>query len=179
MNRVYLASEDSFLLRRVLRRFSGQTCLEIGAGNGGNLLELAKSFGFAVGTDIVPPEMPSGGGEFVLADRASCFRDSVFDLVAFNPPYLPSEEVEDAAVDGGRDGVDATVAFLEEAVRVVKATGTILILLSSQNPMERIELICREHGLTMTLEESERLFYESLAVYSIRRAPQKVASTHR
>ena len=64
------------------------------------------------------------------------------------------------------------MAFLEEAVRVVKATGTIVILLSSYNPMERIELICREYGLAMTLEESERLFYENLAVYSIRRAPQ-------
>jgi len=29
-----------------------------------------------------------------------------------------------------------------------------------------------KHGLTMTLEESERLFYENLAVYSIRRAPR-------
>jgi len=172
MNRVYLASEDSLLLRRVLQRFSGQSCLEIGSGNGGNLSVLVKSFGFVVGTDIVPPEMPLGGGEFVLADRASCFRDYTFDLVAFNPPYLPSEEVEDPAVDGGRDGVDAALAFLEEAVRVMKSTGTILILLSSYNPRERIELICRKHGLTMTLEESERLFYENLAVYAIRRAQQ-------
>ncbi len=172
MNRVYLASEDSLLLRRVLLKFSGQTCLEIGSGNGGNLSELVKRFGFVVGTDIVRPEMPMEGSELVLADRASCFRDSTFDLVAFNPPYLPSEEVEDPAVDGGRDGVDAAVAFLEEAVRVVKATGTIVILLSSYNPRERIELICREHGLTMRLEESEGLFYESLAVYSIRGAAQ-------
>jgi len=171
-NRVYLASEDSLLLRRVLARFSGEACLEIGSGNGGNLSELVKRFSFVVGTDIVPPEMPLGGCELVLADRASCFRDSTFDLVAFNPPYLPSEEVSDAAVDGGRDGVDAAVAFLEEAVRVVKATGTIVILLSSHNPRQRIEFICREHGLSMTLEESERLFYENLAVYAIRRAPQ-------
>jgi len=172
MSRVYLASEDSLLLRRVLQRFTGQSCLEIGSGNGGNLSELVRRFTFVVGTDIVRPEMPSGRGEFVLADRATCFRDSTFDLVAFNPPYLPSEEVEDPAVDGGRDGVDAALAFLEEAVRVMKSTGTILILLSSYNPRERIELICRKHGLTMTLEESERLFYENLAVYSIRRAPQ-------
>jgi len=172
MNRVYLASEDSLLLRRVLERFSGEACLEIGSGNGGNLPELVKRFSFVVGTDIVPPEMRSGACELVLADRASCFRDSTFDLVAFNPPYLPSEEVADVAVDGGKDGVDAAVAFLEEAVRVVKATGTIVILLSSHNPRRRIEFICREHGLSMTLEESERLFYENLAVYAIRRAPQ-------
>jgi release factor glutamine methyltransferase len=172
MNRVYLASEDSLLLRRVLLKFSGQTCLEIGSGNGGNLSELVKRFSFVVGTDIVRPEMPMGGSEFVLADRASCFRNSTFDLVAFNPPYLPSEDVKDPAVDGGRDGVDAAVAFLEEAVRVVKGTGTIVILLSSYNPRERIELICREHGLAMTLEDSEMLFYENIAVYGIRSAPK-------
>ena len=169
MSRVYLASEDSLLLRRVLQRFSGQSCLEIGSGNGGNLSEPVRRFTFVVGTDIVRPEMPSGRGEFVLADRATCFRDSTFDLVAFNPPYMPSEAVEDPAVDGGRDGVDAAVAFLEEAVRVVKATGTILILLSNFNPRERIELICREKGLAMTLADSERLFYENLSVYAIRR----------
>ena len=134
--------------------------------------ELVKRFSFVVGTDIVRPEMPLGGGELVLADRASCFRDSIFDLVAINPPYLPSGKVEDPAVDGGRDGVDAALAFLEEAVRVVKGTGTIVILLSSHNPRDRIERTCREHGLAMSLEERERLFYENLAVYAIRRSPR-------
>ena len=169
-HRVYLSSEDSLLLRRALRRYSGDSCLEIGAGNGGGLVELAKRFNLVVGTDILRPEAGSDGSEsFVLADRASCFRDSTFDLVAFNPPYLPSGRVEDPAVDGGRDGVDAALSFLQEAMRVVNAKGRIVMLLSSFNPRERIEALCREHRRRMTLEGSIHLFFERLSVYVIER----------
>ncbi len=169
MTRVYLASDDSDLVRRVLRRYSGECCLEIGAGNGGNLLELEKTFKLAVGTDLVRPERVSN---LILADRAACFRNSVFDLVAFNPPYLPSEGVEDAAVDGGRDGVEVPMSFLREAMRVVKPSGRIVMLLSSYNPTEKVEALCAENGLRMSLIDKMRLFFETLTVYAIERVAE-------
>ena len=172
--RVYLSSDDSLLLRRVLRRYSGDSCLEIGAGNGGGLSELAGRFRFVVGTDILRPEAELDGREsFILADRASCFKDSSFDLVAFNPPYLSSGRVEDPAVDGGTDGVDAAVSFLQEAIRVVKSTGKIVMLLSSFNPRGRLEALCKEHGLRMTLAESSHIFFERLDVYLLERVIER------
>jgi release factor glutamine methyltransferase len=102
----YIASTDSALLRRVLREHSGGSALEIGAGNGGNLVELAGRFETVVGTDLTGPGMRDWSGEgagYVLADCASCFRDSTFDLVAFNPPYVRGEIV-DRSVDGGSTG---------------------------------------------------------------------------
>ncbi len=176
MTRVYLASDDSNLIKRVLRRYSGEYCLEVGAGNGGNLLELEKTFKLVVGTDLVRPERASN---LVLADRATCFRDSVFDLVAFNPPYLPSEAVEDIAVDGGRDGVEVPLSFLEEAIRVVKPTGKIVILISNYNPLEKFKEFCAENGLKMSLLDSEDLFYERLSVYSVQRAEGPMLPSNR
>ncbi len=166
MTRVYLTSDDSNLIRRALKRYSGDCCLEIGAGNGGSLLELEKTFKLAVGTDLLRPERASN---LVLADRATCFRNSVFDLVAFNPPYLPSEGVDDAAVDGGSDGVEVPISFLKEAIRVVKPAGRIVLLLSSYNPTERLEALCAENGLRMRLVDTMRLFFETLTVYVIER----------
>lgn len=167
MTRVYLASDDSNLIRRVLKRYSGECCLEIGAGNGGNLLELEKTFELAVGTELLRPERASN---LVLADRATCFRNSVFDLVALNPPYLPSNRIEDITIDGGRDGIEVPLSFLEEAIRVVKPTGKVVMLLSNYNPLEKFKEICAENGLKMTLIESEDLFYERLSLYSVERA---------
>jgi release factor glutamine methyltransferase len=164
----YLASDDSALLREAITGYSGYSCLEIGAGNAGNLTELAKSFDQAVGTELVKPngiDWKGRGWDIVLADRATCFRDEVFDLVAFNPPYLPSETIEDIAVDGGEGGTEVPLLFLQEALRVVKKDGRIVMLLSSQNSTEEIRRECSRKNFTLRSIASKELFFERLYAY--------------
>jgi release factor glutamine methyltransferase len=166
----YLASEDSAALREALASHSGETCLEIGAGNGGNLKELCRRFGLVVGTDLVRPvarDWSSAGADYVIADGASCFRGRVFDLVAFNPPYVPSERIVDRAVDGGRDGVEVSLRFLRDALGAVKREGRILFLLSSDNPSDEFETECARRGFSMKSTSSKRLFYETLRIYEV------------
>lgn len=163
---VYLSSQDSALLRRALRSYSGQSCLEIGAGNCGALAELAERFALAVGTDLLRPSSGAGSGEFVLADRATCFRDSSFELVAFNPPYLESEWISDRAVDGGKGGVEVPISFMKEALRVAnKRGGRVVILLPSTTRLGPFEELCRRAGAKLRKVMSERLFYEELSVF--------------
>ena len=166
----YIASEDSALLRSVLQGHSGLRCLEVGAGNGGNLIELSKKFELTVGTDVVEPMMRDWnqrGVQYILADRASCIRDRTFDLVALNPPYLSTDEVVDVAVDGGRKrGVP--LKFLREALRVVKDTGEVLILVNDEKPVSELEVECRKRGFSLTKVASRHLFYENLSVYEAR-----------
>ena len=166
----YLSSDDSRLLRSVLSRYSGGTCLEIGAGNGGGLEVLSKSFRLAVGTDLQPPTELHGlePSQFVLADSASCFREESFDLVAFNPPYVPSDVIEDRTTDGGKGGIEVAVRFLQDAIRVLRRQGNILLVLSSDNPLTPIEEFCNRNGLSIRLLERMPLFYETLCVYEIR-----------
>jgi release factor glutamine methyltransferase len=166
----YLSSDDSALLRIALKGYAGEACLEIGAGNGGGLIELAKGFRLTVGTDILRPSDSSwrrDSVDFVLADAASCFRDHCFELVAFNPPYLPSEGLADRAVDGGDGGEAVTFRFLDEAMRVTKLEGRIVLLLSSENALAPIKRICERNGFSMKRLEAKHLFYETLSVYEI------------
>jgi len=164
----YLASEDSALLRRTLQGYSGGSFLEIGAGNGGNLLELSKRFGTVVGTDIAKPSMSDwtgAGASYVVAEGAACLRAAQFDLVAFNPPYLAMEGGDDPAVEGGRN-LEVPKAFLREALRVVKGNGRIVFLLNNEAKLEEFEKLCADAGFLLEHITSEQLFFEELTVYS-------------
>jgi len=166
----YLASADSALIRKVLGDCSGGSALEIGAGNGGSLVDLAGRFALAVGTDVVRPGMSdwsTEGANFVLADAASCLRDSTFDLVAFNPPYL-RERVRDRATDGGLD-LGVAKRFLNEALRAVKSSGKIVFLLNQEADIHSFEGMCEERGFRVRKLQSERVFFEELSVYCAER----------
>jgi release factor glutamine methyltransferase len=174
----YLASEDSSLLRGAVESDSGVACLEIGAGNGGTLVSVSKNFQLVVGSDLVRPRMSDwsdAGANYVLADLAACFRDEAFDMVAFNPPYLPSDGVGDPAVDAGREN-EVPLAFLREALRVVKESGTIVMLVSAESPIERMRAECNRRNFLLTRTYSRHLFYEELVVY---RASSAVRETER
>lgn len=172
----YIASEDSALLRGALQGFSGSRCLEVGAGNGGSLVELSRRFGLAVGTDVVSPSMrdwSQAGANFILADRASCLRDRTFDLVVFNPPYLATDDIVDVAVDGGKEG-GIPLSFLREALRVIKDTGKVLMLVNDERPLDGFEDECRRRGFVLTKAASKHLFYENLTVYEASKARQNL-----
>ena len=163
----YLASEDSALLRRALKGRSGERCLEIGAGNGGNVVALAERFGMVVGTDLVSPSMRDwreAGVDLILTDGASCLRSGVFDLVAFNPPYLRAE-VEDGAVDGGSQ-LEVPRKFLREALRVARKDGVVVFILSDGADRREFSKICEEAGFALRPLASERMFFEELTVFS-------------
>ncbi len=172
---VYPYSEDSALLgEAIFRAKSGETFLEIGFGNGGNLSKAANRFTLVVGTDIISPsKFPSNipeNSDVLCADRATCFRDAVFDLVAFNPPYLPSETIEDTTIDGGSTGVEIPLKFLDDALRVLKNGGKILVLLSSLGSTEKFSKFCSDHSVVSSKVGEKKLFFETLTVYLLSRA---------
>jgi methylase of polypeptide subunit release factors len=162
----YISSEDSALLRKALVRYSGERCLEIGAGNGGNLVELSKRFEMVMGTDLFKPTMADwkDDSNLVVADRASCMKSSTFDLVTFNPPYIADDGIGDATVEAGRS-LEVPRAFLEEALRVVKRSGVVLFVLNQDAKLKDFERICSEHGFRLRSVRAERLFFEELSVY--------------
>ena len=171
--RRYLPAEDTDLLRKALEPFSGDSCLEIGFGSGAVLASASGRFRLAVGTDVVALEEARlairAQVQLVLADRATCFRDGVFDVVFFNPPYLPSETIEDEAVDGGPTGVEVPVSFLEEGLRVLREGGVIVALLSTEGDVVSFLAHCSSLGLQVEQIAEKGLFYETLSVFRIQR----------
>lgn len=168
---LYIRSDDSRLLEEsIANQEPADSFLEIGVGNGGNLKIASNLFSLVVGTDIVnvsevKKEFPFV--EIVISDRATPFRNNVFDLVAFNPPYVPSKDVVDKSVDAGPSGFEVPLLFLESARQVVKKDGKILMLTSNLGKASMLVEYCSLHALTLKMIAEKKLFFETLYVYEI------------
>jgi release factor glutamine methyltransferase len=176
----YLPAEDTRLLGEALEPWRGDSCLEIGFGSGAVLAGVSGRFRLAVGTDVIGVEEArlarSPLMDLVLTDRAGCFRDGVFDLVFFNPPYLPSGRVEDDAVDGGRGGMEVPFRFLGEALRVLKRSGSVIVLLSDKGDLDSFVSRCGGAGLSVERVVEKRVFFERLVVFRLHRSDEQVES---
>jgi release factor glutamine methyltransferase len=172
----YIFSQDSVLLSGYLSTLEGSgSYLEIGVGGGGNfsIVDRRGKFDIVVGTDILPLSTlrteVRQSSELIVADRASCFRAETFDFVAFNPPYVPSNEILDVTTDGGLGGMEVPIDFLESALSVLKPEGKIVLVLSSEDSLDVLKRFCEREKLVLSNIAETRIFFEILTLYSITR----------
>lgn len=76
----------------------------------------------------------------------------------------------DPTVDGGRGGIEVPVMFMEEAIRVLQPSGTILFLLSSEGDVSGFLGYFERGGLRVKRLRERDLFFETLYVYEARKA---------
>jgi len=137
---IYQPSEDTRLLLGVAQKElrPGDRVLEVGTGSGYIAADLAREAD-VVATDINPYAVAAARNEGVSIIRADLFAGirGRFDLVIFNPPYLPTHEEErindwlEYALDGGETGREVIKRFAEDVHRVLAPAGRILIIVSS------------------------------------------------
>ncbi|AJF26547.1 methyltransferase domain-containing protein [Haloarcula hispanica] len=172
---VYQPAEDSDLLARTARERveAGDTVLDVGTGSGYVAATLADAGARAVGVDVSPlacQEAAENGVPVVRGDLVEPFRTDAFDLVAFNPPYLPTpseQEWDDwmeHALSGGDDGRRLVDPFLETVERVLAPAGEALMLVSSLTDPEAVREYAGEYGLASEQLASEKHPYEALVV---------------
>ena len=109
---IYEPAEDSLLLQEQVKKFvkQGMKILDIGTGSG-ILAETAKQLGgMVLAADInleSVKHVQSKGINSVVSDLFSNIKEK-FDLIIFNPPYLPKEDMEPEdsrlATTGGENG---------------------------------------------------------------------------
>lgn len=103
-----------------------------------------------------------------------------FDLIVCNPPYVPiqsGENTEDEksgilqkSWDGGSDGNEFIVPFLDNVTHLMKSDGNLYLLLSSwNNPGVLVENIARKKGLAGTQIMNRAAGRERLSVWKFQK----------
>jgi release factor glutamine methyltransferase len=147
---VYEASEDSFLLQRWVERLSpGKSVLDMGTGTGIQAITASKSGArrvvgvdldkFAVEQARIAANLKNVDIEFRVSDMFSnIVEGEQFDIIFFNPPYLPKDENLKGDIDlaGGEVGNELTIEFLYRAKPFLTRSGFLIVILSSiSNPL--------------------------------------------
>jgi len=176
---IYSPEEDTFLLSRIIQKYAVNNALEIGTGSGLLALELEVNNRFVVGVDIdfnvlnelrisIAKKKIGSRINLICCDSASPFRGGVFDLVVFNPPYLPSKKVNDTLIDGGPSGVEISKVWFKDASRILRKDGRIVFLSSSISDVNGLFDYSRKLGFNINVLKSKRLFFEELLAIEAR-----------
>lgn len=172
---VYSPSDDTYLLLSNIEVKEGNKVLEMGCGTGIISLHCARAGAEVTAVDVNKRavectrsnaernRLPLKVIHSHLFDRVS----GQFDLIIFNPPYLPvSEEgLLEASWSGGEEGTEVLKEFLDNIGDYMEENGRAIILLSSKMDQARVdEMLSPFHT---ELLDSKRLFFEELEVISI------------
>ena len=91
-----------------------------------------------------------------------------FDLIIFNPPYLPQElKVRDIALEGGKKGYEVIEKFLSNISKYLKRDGRALLLFSSLTGKKKINSLILKNNLKFVELEKKHIFFEDLIVYYV------------
>jgi len=178
----YEPREDTFLMLEALEDLDlqGSKVLDIGTGSGILAAYCARRGSEVTASDVnvdVVQDLRLTATRLrismrlVVSDLFSKI-DERFDIVVFNPPYLPSARAEDRTTDGGKHGTRIIKNFLKLLGQHLTENGFAMLLVSSLNHPEDL---ARDYpGLLFEAIRQRLLFFES--IYVMRVEQKKPAS---
>jgi len=177
---IYQPAEDSFLMSRILKEKLPELLeknpdlkfLEIGAGSGIHL-ETAKNLGVKK-ENIYSSDIDKKSVSHCNLLGFNCIHSDLFekingkyDLIIFNPPYLPEDarEPKDSklATTGGKKGSEIILNFLKQAKNFLEKNGKIFLITSSLSG----DIDFKKLGYETKEIGCEKLFYERLCIWEI------------
>jgi release factor glutamine methyltransferase len=175
----YEPGEDSFLMLEALFDLDLHALhvLDMGTGSGILAAYCARRGADVVASDIdvdaikdlqLTANRMGISIKLVACDLFAKIHDR-FDIVVFNPPYLPSSTIEDRTTDGGKQGTEVINRFLDELTEHLSDKGRGMLVISSMNDPE--DLMTCHRDLSFRIVRERPLFFESLYVLEAR--PQR------
>lgn len=196
-DQVYDPVEDSFFLldcleeeKTFLDTFSSPVVLEIGSGSGivSTFAHSLTPRGAYFATDINPiacqitqktwdlNNTPTSDPIEVIRGSLVPLRPHSVDVLLFNPPYVPSENVPDTpasdrddkwiylALDGGKDGMEVTNIVLDNLDSILSPTGCAYILFCARNFPDQVQKRMEEKGWDVKTFGTRKAGWERLSV---------------
>lgn len=176
---VYAPSDDSYLLLKNVRVAPGQRLLEMGCGTGLIALHAAKSGALVTAADVNPHAVECTKRNAARNDlkvkvvQSDLFEriNGCFDVIVFNPPYLPAKASSTSWLErswsGGGEGCEVAVGFLRDAWRHLAPGGEIYVVLSSVGGLMAVLKSAKDRYEGELLEE-KHMFFESVYAYRFR-----------
>ncbi len=173
---MYEPAEDSFLLGKYVSKFARGRVLEIGVGSG-YLMEIAlKRTKTVKGVDIDKEAVEFCKNKKLDVVYSNLFSNvkGKFDIIIFNPPYLPQEkpflkrnvlERKNLDIIGGKEGWELIKRFFKKTDDYLVDKGEILILFSSLTNKKKVDNIIIKKFKFEELESKSVGLMEKLFVY--------------
>lgn len=179
--RVYEPQEDSELLALAVERHPrvGLAC-DVGCGSGYVTARLARVADRVIAIDLNPhaARITCENLRRAEARNALVLRGDLlspvgarFDLVCFNPPYLPSVPANDPlelALSGGPTGGEVSARFIRMLPSHLAPGGEALLVVSTLSRPRSLARAARESGLTHEVADRLRLGFEELSLWRLR-----------
>lgn len=177
---IYSPLEDTYLMLSVLKnklKIKKDSFLEVGSGNGLIMLEMYDFFNNLTVVDIDPKviihlknikkKFSLKNLKIIKSDLFSKIENEKFDVIVFNPPYVPSEKIEFLSTDGGKEGLEVIVPFLKSLKKHLNKKGVCYLLISSHNNLRKIYKTIKESNLKYKKIIEKNIFFEKLIVIEI------------
>ncbi|GBE55231.1 ribosomal protein L11 methyltransferase [archaeon BMS3Bbin15] len=185
-SKVYKPCDDSFILGEALAAEvrKGEKVLDMGTGTGIQAMIAASRGGEVTAVDInnkaieclrYNAELNKLEIRIIKSNLFSEINYS-FDLIVFNPPYLPEDEMDPEdeltlAWDGGKDGREVVDRFLEQFESNLNREGRVLLIQSSLNGLDSTMKKFKELGFKPEIILQKNFFFEKLYVIRAGRLP--------
>lgn len=179
--KVYEPREDSWLLAEIVKKKARGRVLDMGTGSGIQAIVSSKNAKEIIATDINPyaieiakENAKSNNIKNIKFKLGNLFqpinKKNKFDLIVFNPPYLPKEgglnnEIE-RAITGGKKGYELLVRFLKLSKNYLKKDGEILVVISSRTNPKLVLRNAKSMGYRHKVLDKMKLSFEELYVLS-------------
>jgi release factor glutamine methyltransferase len=187
---VYNPAEDTFQLLESIKIEKNNFVLELGSGCGIIALSCAKEGADVIATDINPNAIElikcnflrnqfnlKGTIEVRIGDLFNPIQAyEKFDVIIFNPPYLPTTSDQkiggsgwfDLAIDGGLDGLSVTKKFIVNLPKFLKKNGKAYFVFSSLSKKDILEKFLKKNSFDFEIVNTKSFNGETIDIYKIK-----------